>query len=98
MLNWIKNIIISIAIRVVRSKIQDFIRLHPAEGVQLEQFILNLYSKSVNQFLAYCNNTLAGKNLDAISFPIYLKDLISPLDDKYENIIVKAIDGLDPGG
>lgn len=96
MFNWIKKIALKWAIKFLKGKIEDSIKNDPTLGPQLELFWNNIYAMSMNDFLAYCTNTLSKKNLNAISFPMYLKGLISPLRDDVEEVITGVIDGMDP--
>lgn len=96
MTKWIKNLALKWAIKFLRGKINEYIQSEPVAGQQLKVFWMNIYAMSANEFLSYCTNEISGKNFNQISFPTYLKDLISPLRDDVEEVINTAIDGMDP--
>lgn len=90
---WIRNKIIAIAVKSVRGILINFYKENP----EFKEFHDGLYNKSIAEFIKDCTVTLGEKNdvdTNKLTFVEYLKRLLKPLDDKFETIIVKVIDGL----
>lgn len=95
MIQWIKNKAIKWGVKLLKNQLVALISKHP-DGKNIQILWENLYIMSTNDFLTYCTNTLSGENLNSVSFPEYLKNLIKPLKDDVESIIDNTIDGFDP--
>ena len=89
MIGWIKKLVLKWVLGYIKGKIRE-------SGEDVNIFMSNLYSMSMTAFMSYCMETLSKKALTKITFPNYLKELIVPLKDDVEEVIVQVIDGLDP--
>ena len=93
MIQWIKNIAIRWAIKLLRKEIETIEIKNP----DIKEFRENLYGKSVEAFMAYGMEKIGGGQGIYIQTPMQLfKDRLKPLRDDIEGIIVQVIDGLDP--
>jgi hypothetical protein len=88
-MNWLKKKAFGWALNLLKAKIKS-------SSPEINALYYNFYSMSTNDFLAYCTNTLSGKDFNTLSFPSYIKEINNPMQDNIEEWIDTAIDGLDP--
>ena len=93
MINWIKKKIIGYGVKILRKKLE----VYEAKDPKIRDFRYNLYSRTIDDFMTYCINTL-GKEYNIktseLTFPQYLQILIIPLDDITESVVNQVIEGL----
>ena len=81
------------AISLLSDKLEDFCK----KDENVEWLVDALYNKSVTEFVAEAMEKLGNRDdLDEISVIDLFKEAIEPLDDDYENLIVKLLDGIKP--
>jgi hypothetical protein len=88
-----KKLVIKLAKYYLRNEIEDFEKTNP----EIKEFRGALYNKSINQFMEYGMEKLAGQSLDDITPIQLLKNGIKPLKDDVEGVILQFIDSLTPG-
>ena len=92
MFNWVKNIVVNYAVKLIKKEIDKVEEKNP----EIKDFRYQLYRNTNVGFISWGINTLE-KGSEHIT-PIQLfKKRLEPLRDDVEGIIIKIIDGLAPG-
>jgi hypothetical protein len=90
MFTWVKKKIVGYAVGVIKDKLIIYEQKQP----DLAEFHKNLYELSLPKFMEYAIEKLAKQDLDNTTFIDQIKKLLIPLDDKVENLVIKALDDL----
>ena len=88
-MNWFKKKAFGWLLKFLKNKIKG-------SNPEINALYVKFYGLSIQELLADLTSTLAHRDLSAITFTEYLKEINNPLRDDIEEWIDSAIDGLDP--